>query len=113
MKFQNFIEKNKYLLLIIAILLILLLGKTNTRMEPAAYYLGNPAAIPDRLYYGIYPKHSHALYRKKTAPSKIEQISNFHSNHQFFINAIDRSCCHLADAVFYDPAADTKLFHAQ
>ena len=30
MKFQNFIEKNKYLLLIIAILLILLLGKTNT-----------------------------------------------------------------------------------
>ena len=31
MKFQNFIEKNKYLLLIIAILLILLLGKTNTK----------------------------------------------------------------------------------
>ena len=30
MKFQNFIEKNKYLLLIITILLILLLGKTNT-----------------------------------------------------------------------------------
>ena len=30
MKFQNFIKKNKYLLLIIAILLILLLGKTNT-----------------------------------------------------------------------------------
>lgn len=82
-------------------------------MEPAAYYLGNPAAIPDRLYFSIYPKHSHALYRKKTAPSKIEQISNFHSNHQFFINAIDRSCCHLADPVFYDPAADTKLFHAQ
>ena len=86
MKFQNFIKKNKYLLLIIAILLILLLGKTNTEWN---------------------------LYRKKTAPSKIEQISNFHSNHQFFINAIDRSCCHLADAVFYDPAADTKLFHAQ
>lgn len=29
MRFQNFIEKNKYLLLIIAFLLILLLGKTN------------------------------------------------------------------------------------
>ena len=107
MKFQNFIEKNKCHFTYPAP------WENKHRMEPAAYYLGNPAAIPDRLYYGIYPKHSHALYRKKTAPSKIEQISNFHSNHQFFINAIDRSCCHLADAVFYDPAADTKLFHAQ
>ena len=30
MNLRNFIEKNKYLLLIIAFLLILLLGKTNT-----------------------------------------------------------------------------------
>ena len=82
-------------------------------MEPAAYYLGNPAAIPDWLHFGIYSEHSHALYRKKTVPAKIEQISNFHSKHQFFINAVDRSCHHLADPVFYDSAADTQFFYAQ
>ena len=30
MKFQDYIQKHKYLLLIIAVLLIMILGKTNT-----------------------------------------------------------------------------------
>ena len=113
MKFQNFIEKNKYLLLIIAILLILLLGKTNTEWNllHTIWEILLPFLIGCIMAFIL--NIPMRFIEKKTAPSKIEQISNFHSNHQFFINAIDRSCCHLADAVFYDPAADTKLFHAQ
>ena len=82
-------------------------------MEPAAYYMGNPAAIPERLHPSLYPEYSYALYRKKTAPTKIEQISNTDSNRQFSLNTVDCSCYYLADPVFYDSAADTQLFHAQ
>ena len=81
-------------------------------MKPAAYYLGNPAAIPDWLHSGIYPEYSHALYRKKTTPTKIEQTPNINSNRQFFINAVDRSCYHLADPVFYDSTTVTQFFNA-
>ena len=56
MKFQDYIQKHKYLLLIIAVLLIMILGKS------VAYCLGNFAAIPRWLHYGIYTEYSYAFY---------------------------------------------------
>ena len=58
MKFQDYIQKHKYLLLIIAVLLIMILGKTNTEWN----LLRTVWEIPRWLHYGIYTEYSYAFY---------------------------------------------------
>ena len=98
MKFQDFIQKHKYLLLIIAVLLILLLGKTDTEWNLLriiweillpfltgcimAFILNIPMRFIEK-----------RLFRNK-------------SYFQFFINTAYRYCDYLADSVFYDSAID-------
>ena len=108
MNLRNFIEKNKYLLLIIAILLILLLGKTNTEWNllHTIWEILLPFLIGCILAFIL------NIPMRFIEKKLLRQKPNINSNRQFFINAVDRSCYHLADPVFYDSTTVTQFFNA-
>lgn len=61
MKFQDYIQKHKYLLLIIAVLLIMILGKL-TPNGICCVLSGKFCCLPRWLHYGIYTEYSYAFY---------------------------------------------------
>ena len=114
MKFQDYIQKHKYLLLIIAVLLIMILGKTNTEWNLLRtvweillpFLVGCIMAFILNIPMRFIEKR---LFRNKSDSYRV----SISSHCQLFINIAHRYYDHLADSVFYDSAIDEQFFHVE
>ena len=111
MKFQDYIQKHKYLLLIIAVLLIMILGKTNTEWNLLRtvweillpFLVGCIMAFILNIPMRFIEKR---LFRNKSDSYRVStRIASFNIAHRYYD--------HLADSVFYDSAIDEQFFHVE